>query len=192
MFTKARLQTIDNQVVHRIHEHTHVNDGRKVQTAQVIDQIREEASNSRENPETLIRNATLGLGDEARGGLHVPNMKRTVQGQRVRDLAAPVNPRSLATLIIPNEYHQILLDANLGAEQCILYDSGPAADRILIFGTDANVTLLSTAQKWQCDGTFKVAPVLAAQLYTIHVSYLNDYVPVIYALLPNKEEGTYE
>ena len=144
---KARLHTIDNQVVHRIHEHTHVNDGRKVQTAQVIDRIREEASNSREDPETLIGNATLGLGDEARGGLHVPNMKRTVQRQRVRDLAAPVNPRSLATLIIPNEYHQILLDANLGAEQFILYDSGPAADRILIFGTDANVTLLSTAQK---------------------------------------------
>ena len=33
---------------------------------------------------------------------------------------------------------------------------------------------------------------LAAQLYTIHVGYLNDYVPVIYALLPNKEEGTHE
>ena len=53
---KARLHTIDNQVVHRIHEHTHVNDGRKVQTAQVIDRIHEEASNSRENPETLIGN----------------------------------------------------------------------------------------------------------------------------------------
>ena len=28
--------------------------------------------------------------------------------------------------------------------------------------------------------------------YTIHVGYMNDYVPLIYALLPNKEEGTYE
>ena len=33
---------------------------------------------------------------------------------------------------------------------------------------------------------------MTTQLYTIHIAYMNDYVPVIYALLPNKEQITYE
>ena len=70
----------------------------------------------------------------------MPNTKRTVQRQRDRDLAAPVNPRSLATLVILPEYQQILLDANIGDEQFLLHDSGTGEDRILIFGTNANLT----------------------------------------------------
>ena len=88
-------------------------------------------------------------------------MKRTVQRQRERDLAAPVNPRSLATLVLPIEYTQILLDANVGLERFLLHDSGPADDRILIFWY---LALLSRVQKWQCDGTFKATPLLASQL----------------------------
>ena len=42
------------------------------------------------------------------------------------------------------------------------------------------MALLSRAQKWQCDGVFKVTPLIASQLYTIHVGYMHDYVPLIY------------
>ena len=149
------------------------------------------ASNSRETPENVITNATIGFGDEVRGILNTQNMKRTIQRQRVRDHAAPINPRDLSTLVVPVEYQHIILDANIGPEQFLLYDSGQAADRILIFGTNDSLNLLAAANKWQCDGTFKVAPVLTAQLYTIHVGYLNDYVPALYALLPRKDEPTY-
>ena len=74
----------------------------------------------------------------------------------------------------------------------MLYDSGEEERRILIFGTDDNLAVLGRSEKWQCDGTFKVTPILTAQLYTIHVGYLSDYVPVLYALLPDKTEITYE
>ena len=93
-----------------------------MQGARVIEQIHEEASNSRENPKTSISNSTLGLGDEVRATLNLPNMKRTVQRQRERDLAASVNLRSLATLVLPIEYTQILLDANVGPERFLLQD----------------------------------------------------------------------
>ena len=66
---KARLHTIDNWLVNRINDHTHIEDRRKVQGAQVIEQINEEGSNSRENPETIISNSTLGLGDKVRATL---------------------------------------------------------------------------------------------------------------------------
>ena len=85
-----------------------------------------------------------------------------------------------------------MLDANFGEEQFLLYDSGEEESRILIFGTDDNLAVLGRYEKWQCDGTCKVVPMLTAQLYTIHVGYLNYYVPVLYALLPDKTEITYE
>ena len=146
----------------RINEHTHVDDGCNVQRARIAERVREEASTSRENPEMLISNATFGLNDEVRAVLHVPNLKRTVQRERVRNQAAPVKPQSLETLIIPDEYQRILLDANFGEEQFLLYDSGEEESRILIFGTDDNLAVLGRSEKWQCDGTFKVAPMLTA------------------------------
>ena len=94
--------------------------------------------------------------------------------------------------MIPLDYQQITLDHNIGAERILLLDSGQESDRTLIFGTDTKVVLLIAAMEWHCGGTFKVVPVSAAQLYTIHVGYLGDNVSVIhYALLQNNE-GTYE
>ena len=41
------------------------------------------------------------------------------------------------------------------------------------------------------DGTFKAAPHLFTQLYSIHALYRDHVVPVIYCLLPNKLRATY-
>ena len=139
----------------------------------------------------IVNEATEGLGDEIRAGLTLPNLKRTVQRQRVRVDAAPSNPRSLTDLVIPSSYQVILLDNDIGEEQFLFYDSGPSADRILIFSTSDNLRLLALSRKWMCDGTFKIAPSFACQLYTVHASYLQDYVPLVYALLPDKSEATY-
>ena len=57
---KARLRTIDDRVDNRINDHTYIGDRWKVQCARVIEQIHEEASNSRENPETIINNSIAG------------------------------------------------------------------------------------------------------------------------------------
>lgn len=42
------------------------------------------------------------------------------------------------------------------------------------------------------DGTFKVTPSIFFQVYTIHVMYKDAVVPLVYALLPNKTEETYQ
>lgn len=41
------------------------------------------------------------------------------------------------------------------------------------------------------DGTFKSAPKLFAQLYTMHVRVHGNFVPVLLAFLPAKDERTY-
>ena len=65
---EARLHTINSQLGQRMNEHSHVGDRRNAQTARIVEGVREEASRSRENSETLIVNATVGLEDEIRGG----------------------------------------------------------------------------------------------------------------------------
>lgn len=74
-----------------------------------------------------------------------------------------------------------------------MYDSEDELlpDRMLIFSTAQNLTLLQRHQDWFADGTFSTAPHLFKQLYTIHVVMFETVVPVVYALLPNKTRETY-
>ncbi|ODM87861.1 hypothetical protein Ocin01_18821 [Orchesella cincta] len=73
----------------------------------------------------------------------------------------------------------------------LLYDSGASNKRILIFGTMKNLRHMENSTEWFSDGTFKVAPLLFDQLYTIHVLRFQKVIPMVYALLPNRLETTY-
>lgn len=69
---------------------------------------------------------------------------------------------------------------------------------IFVFATPLAKDAIKTSTSFLGDGTFKVTPTLFYQLYTLHIDFSksNDeattIVPVIYALLPNKLESTYE
>jgi len=41
------------------------------------------------------------------------------------------------------------------------------------------------------DGTFKAAPAVFAQIYTMHVKVHGDFIPALVAFLPAKDEATY-
>jgi hypothetical protein len=41
------------------------------------------------------------------------------------------------------------------------------------------------------DGTFKIAPSLCSQLYSLHGLYMHEYFPFAYAILQDKSEETY-
>jgi hypothetical protein len=88
---------------------------------------------------------------------------------------------------IPEEYTVTHRD-----EPFLLYDSGiDSPARILIFSTETNLRALTTTGHWFADGTFKTAPELFYQIYTIHALVDNNILPCVYALLPNKTEQTY-
>ncbi|XP_076042009.1 uncharacterized protein LOC143025913 [Oratosquilla oratoria] len=42
------------------------------------------------------------------------------------------------------------------------------------------------------DGTFNIAPPLFSQMYTIHARCMDQMIPLIYALLPDKRRATYD
>jgi hypothetical protein len=71
---------------------------------------------------------------------------------------------------IPEEYTVTHRD-----EPFLLYDSGiDSPVRILVFSTETNLRALTTTGHWFADGTFKTAPELFYQIYTIHTLVGNN------------------
>jgi hypothetical protein len=63
---------------------------------------------------------------------------------------------------------------------------------IIIFSRYTNLNFLCSVETWYMDGTFQYCAKYFYQLYTIH-GYKNRhyYVPLVFALLPNKSSTTY-
>ncbi|CAF1551555.1 unnamed protein product, partial [Didymodactylos carnosus] len=72
------------------------------------------------------------------------------------------------------------------------FDSGPDNDRLLIFSSVDRLHLLKNCEELLVDGTFKLTPTIFYQLYAMHVIYWNAGIPVVFALLPNKNQQTYQ
>lgn len=70
-------------------------------------------------------------------------------------------------------------------------DSGPGVNRILIFGRNRRLDILYNSKVWYYDGTFKIAPAIFSQVFVILAEALGGVHPLIYALLPKKQEETY-
>ena len=92
------------------------------------------------------------------------SVKRTIRSYKNISIESCGQPRDAASIIIPPKY-----TLSLKGEQFLLYDSGFGdGRRMLIYTTPRLLRILSQANNWHCDGTFKVVPVLFFQLYTIH------------------------
>jgi len=76
-------------------------------------------------------------------------------------------------------------------EPFLLDDSGPGVNRILIFGRNRRLDIFYNSKVWYCDGTFKTAPAIFSQVFVILAEALGGVHPLIYALLPYKQENTY-
>ena len=93
----------------------------------------------------------------------VTSLKRTIQRQRERVIAAPAQTLTLEELILPPGYQQ-----TAKGERFLFYDSGPGPESILIFGTQHNHEMLETTQYRLAGGTFKTSPEIFMQVYVLH------------------------
>ncbi|CAN7938308.1 unnamed protein product [Ixodes hexagonus] len=53
------------------------------------------------------------------------------------------------------------------------------------------LALLGPSRQWFADGTFKVAPALFYQLYTVHCKVNGAVIPAVYVLMKSKTEAAY-
>lgn len=111
------------------------------------------------------------------------SMKTTLYKQRRMTL--PLLPRRIQEVTLEGVWAETtqgkpFLLANDGVE-----------DKIMLFSTDENLANLSASEVIFLDGTFKVAPPFFTQMYTVHIKYLDQMIPVVYALLPSKSQEVY-
>uniref|UniRef100_A0A6P7GX96 Uncharacterized protein LOC114343419 n=1 Tax=Diabrotica virgifera virgifera TaxID=50390 RepID=A0A6P7GX96_DIAVI len=182
----GRVHTVGDEVV-KSTSHNHVADASILEAKKACNRMKELAHQVDLTTQGIIATVSQEVSVGATGQLpSISSLKRTLQNTRQRVEAIPANPRSLTELIIPEEYTR-----NNNGEPFLLFDSGPNEQRILIFSTERNLTLMASCEHWYADGTFTCTPLLFGQLYTIHGVQYSNVIPTVFALLPNKTQATY-
>ena len=103
----------------------------------------------------------------------------------------PPEPKTLSDIDFPICLTQTLEDIDGQTQNFLLYDSGSNDnDRFFIFSTQENLKLLGNNSIY-ADGTFSIAPPQFEQVYTIHALIQGRCVPLVYCLLPRKNEAIY-
>ena len=52
-------------------------------------------------------------------------------------------------------------------ENFLLAERLPSQDNTLIFGRESNLGMLERSQRWYIDGTFRIAPLVFAQVFVV-------------------------
>lgn len=111
--------------------HSHAPDARRVAAKRFLSTIKEEAKRSPLTARNLIANSASVCNEAVAAILpSVKHISRTINRIKNKENGHKLNPRDLIELVIGDEYNV----SNKG-EQFLLFDSGPAEKRMLIFGT---------------------------------------------------------
>ncbi|CAF5217779.1 unnamed protein product, partial [Rotaria magnacalcarata] len=65
-------------------------------------------------------------------------------------------------------------------------------EKLIIFTTATNLSVLKTCKHWFVDGTFKVCPEDFYQMFTLHGLYKSQVIPLAYGLLVGKKTTDYD
>ena len=181
---KSTVHTRGTEIIKKPSDHNHGTHAGESEARQVIQKIKE---NSLQKTATVaVAETVLQHTSEIATQLALPRKQylvRTANRHRQLHSDLPKEP-------IPSNRHFEIPEAH---RDFVLYDTGIYdPERILVFGDQDMLKLLSIYPNWLADGTFKVVPEIFYQLYTIHVELKAFSPPCFYAFLPNKTEKTYQ
>ncbi|CAF1035550.1 unnamed protein product [Rotaria sordida] len=143
--------------------------------------------NTNESIQNVIDNCLRNASDQMVARL--PNfkyIKRNIQRQRQQNDLTKL-PLDKNFNIIPAS-----LTTTLKNEKFLQFDSGLGDHRLLIFASINQLRILEGTEEILIDGTFKVTPIIFTQLYTIHGVYRNNIFPLVFAVLADKQQQTYQ
>lgn len=185
-----RAHTVEGSVVKKISVHNHAVNKAYLEKEEALGDLREKAL-TRETPHVIASSILAHCSSQAAVVLPTKNsLKRSVQRiQSVRDENNQLlpNPRSPEEIVIPPKFTK-----TIAGDPFVLFDIGSANDRIIVFGTSENIGRLVLNKDWYMDGTFASCPTLFYQLFTIHYLENRTAFPMVFALLPNKQQTTYD
>lgn len=138
---KARVHIRHREVVKTINSHNHEPSAAKIAADKIVTKIKKRAIQTQESTCQVINECTQNTDIACQGAL--PNqqaLKKLIKRKRNEVYQAPLNPTTLASLEI-SEYYKMYESEPGNTENFLLADSGPDAERILIFGRQRNLEL---------------------------------------------------
>ena len=186
---KGRIHTDLNNtnILFENNEHNHPASAVTNEVKLFQEKIRSRAANTTESTQRVIDQCLNSVSDQMVARL--PNfkyIKRNIQRQRQKN-DLPQIPHDKNFTMIPT-----LLTVTNRNDKFLQFDSGPGDDRLVIFASNDGLTILSDCEEILIDGTFKITPIIFSQLYTIHGVYRNGVFPLVFALLSNKQQQSYQ
>ena len=167
------------------HTHLHVGEG-KLGVKKVMRYMKALAETRTMAPGLVYARALEDCPQDVRP--HLPNMatcKRNIN--RWAHSGNPANPKHARDLHLDGKWRE-----TLSGEPWVLYES-PQDDeeRFILLGTDVNLSRYARGKMLFVDGMFDPMPVIFKQIYTFHVLEDGISTPMLFALLPRKDEQTY-
>lgn len=189
IFCRAKVHVSNDKVIRAIGNHTHGPSVQAVNAQIIVNEIDREATQSQHTARNIIRDAVCNKDDGVLAALPSRStLCRRIQRARRRLNPTPALPTARHGFDIPDQYTK-----TTDGRRFLFHDSGvDDCNRILIFTTDDNLDAMVTYNNWFMDGTFKCAPDIFYQIFSIHILLHGSVYPVVYALLPNKQQATYE
>ena len=185
---RARVTTVGDKIFKTLNEHNHLADAANVEAAKICEEVRIKAKNSTDSPHSILSIAFDGCSQAAAGKLpSTDTLKRTMRNIRYKSISGPALPSHRKHITFPEGFTTLP-----NGDEFLYFDSGNVENRIMIFSTQRNLQLLAESQHWYADGTFKTVPLSFFLLYTLHGLKENISLPLVYALLPDKSQETYQ
>lgn len=167
--------------------HLHAADEAAVEIAERRERINERARRSPNlRPLQILREEMATIAREE-VVVRFPSRQTMLRGiNRAQNRARPRNPRDLVELEILPPYDRTSLN-----EIFLQFDHGDGDSRTLIFYTIQSLQHLCQSPQLFCDGTFKSAPKLFYQLFSLHGTVNGYTFPLVYCITTKKCQATY-
>lgn len=158
--------------------HTHGADGRLLDSAVIRNWLKRTAKEQPNVDPRAIAVEALNKAKPTTAPILPTQQNLARAARRTRGAQGLAIPNSLAELHLPDIYKRTNDDEDFVLFDGSLYDDDE--DRLIVFGTAANVKLLSECDSVYADGTFDLSPPMFQQLYSIHGEKINEIVLLIF------------
>ena len=149
--------------------------------------FRQQSRETNQRPQDLINTVLRDQTNEVIANMpSIRSIARSVRKYRA-GTSNSQNFRTVADIVLPDELLQ------MGNESILFFDSGSEdRERFLIFSNAELQSIAKNGKNFNLDGTFKVAPKIFYQLYTVQCWFRETLIPVFYILLTGKNQNLYE
>lgn len=185
----AKIKTMDDIEVGRLHMHTHAPDPEKIRLLKMRNEMKNRAKETMDGTRDILHAAVAAQHQEVIGLLPSEDtLRRDIRRNRqVVNQIPPVPHYNDLQFVLPQRYC-----VTAEGDQFLQVDSFADNSRMLLFGSQKGLDFLAGCPHWYMDGTFDTLPPQFMQLYTVHGIKNSRNVVGVYAMLTNKQAVTYE